>query len=340
MRLDDRPLRVLRRAAAALEHDLDLRVPHPRGGLDARCRSSRSRSRTGSPTAQAAVDAGLSPDDFGERLSFFFNAHNHFFQEVAKFRAARRLWARDHARALRRDEPEGAGAALPRADRRLDADRAAAGEQHRARRDPGARRRSAAARSRSTRTAFDEALALPTERAATIALRTQQILAARGGHDGHRRSARRLVLHRGAHRRARGARAGADRARRRARRRGRGDRAGLRPGARSRPSAFRYQSDVESGERVVVGVNAFTEDEARAESSSCTSTRRSSAASASARRACAPSVTADAAARALAEVRRTAEHRREPPARHARGASRALHRRRDLWRPPRALGYI
>src|SRR5262249_4888613 len=42
----------------------------------------------------AAVDAGLSPDAFGERLSFFFNAHNDFFQEVAKFRAARRLWAR------------------------------------------------------------------------------------------------------------------------------------------------------------------------------------------------------------------------------------------------------
>src|SRR6266508_2934090 len=43
---------------------------------------------------QAAVDAGLSPDEFGERLSFFFNAHNDFFVEVAKFRAARRLWAR------------------------------------------------------------------------------------------------------------------------------------------------------------------------------------------------------------------------------------------------------
>src|ERR671923_215798 len=42
---------------------------------------------------EAAVEAGLSPDRFGERLSFFFNAHNHFFQEVAKFRAARRLWA-------------------------------------------------------------------------------------------------------------------------------------------------------------------------------------------------------------------------------------------------------
>src|SRR3954451_10861074 len=42
----------------------------------------------------AAVDAGQSPDEFGVRLSFFFNAHNDFFQEVAKFRAARRLWAR------------------------------------------------------------------------------------------------------------------------------------------------------------------------------------------------------------------------------------------------------
>src|SRR5437868_1963125 len=42
----------------------------------------------------AAVDAGQSPDEFGARLSLFFNAHNDFFQEVAKFRAARRLWAR------------------------------------------------------------------------------------------------------------------------------------------------------------------------------------------------------------------------------------------------------
>src|SRR5436309_10419952 len=43
---------------------------------------------------RAAADAGLDPNVFGERLSFFFNAHNDFFQEVAKFRAARRLWAR------------------------------------------------------------------------------------------------------------------------------------------------------------------------------------------------------------------------------------------------------
>src|ERR671931_1212387 len=43
---------------------------------------------------EAAIDEGLSPDDLGERVSFFFNAHNHFFQEVAKYRAARRLWAK------------------------------------------------------------------------------------------------------------------------------------------------------------------------------------------------------------------------------------------------------
>src|SRR5580700_2485990 len=43
---------------------------------------------------QAAIDAGLDVDDFAPRLSFFFNAHSNFFEEVAKFRAARRLWAR------------------------------------------------------------------------------------------------------------------------------------------------------------------------------------------------------------------------------------------------------
>ena len=58
------------------------------------CRSSPSRSRTGSPTARRRSRPGCRPTSFGERLSFFFNAHNDFFQEVAKFRAARRLWAR------------------------------------------------------------------------------------------------------------------------------------------------------------------------------------------------------------------------------------------------------
>ena len=178
---------------------------------------------------QAAVDAGLSPDDFGERLSFFFNAHNHFFQEVAKFRAARRLWARDHARPVRRDEPARARASLPRADRRLVADRAAAREQHRARRDPGALggrgRRAVDSHERLRRGARAAVGALGEDRAAHAAAPR-----ARGRRHRHRRPARRLVLHRGAHRRARGEGPRADRARRRARRRRRRGRAGLRPG--------------------------------------------------------------------------------------------------------------
>src|SRR3954462_981375 len=43
---------------------------------------------------QAAIDRGLNVDEFAKRLSFFFNVHNNFFEEIAKFRAARRMWAR------------------------------------------------------------------------------------------------------------------------------------------------------------------------------------------------------------------------------------------------------
>ena len=59
-----------------------------------RCRRSRSRSPTGSPTCRRRVEAGLAVDEFAPQLSFFFNAHNNLLEEVAKFRAARRLWAR------------------------------------------------------------------------------------------------------------------------------------------------------------------------------------------------------------------------------------------------------
>ena len=90
---------------------------------------------------QAAIDKGLDVDDFAPRLAFFFNGHNNVFQEVAKFRAARRMWAHIMTRALRRQEPEVHDAALPHPDRRRDAHRAAAGEQHRARRPAGLRRR-------------------------------------------------------------------------------------------------------------------------------------------------------------------------------------------------------
>jgi methylmalonyl-CoA mutase, N-terminal domain len=129
---------------------------------------------------QAALDAGLSPDRFGERLSFFFNAHNHFFQEVAKFRAARRLWARimrerfgvtnPKAQALRFHAQTG-GSTLTAQQPENNVVRVAV--QALAAVCGGAQ---------SIHTnSFDEALALPTERAARIALRTQQILAHEGG---------------------------------------------------------------------------------------------------------------------------------------------------------------
>ena len=89
---------------AAVEHDLDQRLPHPRGRLPTPCRRSRSRSPTASRTSKAAIDAGLDVDEFAPRLSFFFNVHNNFLEEVAKFRAARRMWAKIMQRPLRRED--------------------------------------------------------------------------------------------------------------------------------------------------------------------------------------------------------------------------------------------
>ena len=177
----------------------------------------------------AAVAAGLSPDDFGERLSFFFNAHNHFFQEVAKFRAARRLWARimserfgatnPKAQALRFHAQTG-GSTLTAQQPQNNVVRVAIQALSAV---------CGGAQSLHTNS-FDEALALPSrERGAARAAHAADPRE-RGRRHRHRRSARRLVLHRGAHRRARAARVGADRADRRARRRRRGGRAGLRPG--------------------------------------------------------------------------------------------------------------
>ena len=128
----------------------------------------------------AAVDAGLSPDDFGARLSFFFNAHNHFFQEVAKFRAARRLWARimherfgatnPRALALRFHAQTG-GSTLTAQQPENNIVRVAVQALS-----------AVCGGAQSIHTnGFDEALALPSERSARIALRTQQILAHEAG---------------------------------------------------------------------------------------------------------------------------------------------------------------
>jgi methylmalonyl-CoA mutase, N-terminal domain len=131
----------------------------------------------------AAVEAGLSPDEFGARLSFFFNAHNDFFQEVAKFRAARRLWARimhdrfgatnPKALALRFHAQTG-GSTLTAQQPENNIVRVAVQALSAV---------CGGAQSLHTNS-FDEALALPTERAATIALRTQQVLQNEAGTTG------------------------------------------------------------------------------------------------------------------------------------------------------------
>jgi methylmalonyl-CoA mutase N-terminal domain/subunit len=206
---------------------------------------------------EAAVEAGLSPDEFGERLSFFFNAHNHFFQEVAKFRAARRLWARimkerfaatnPKAQALRFHAQTG-GSTLTAQQPENNVVRVAVQALS-----------AVCGGAQSIHTnGFDEALALPTERSAQIALRTQQLLAHEaGGTDTadplggsyfiesltEELEARAWELIE------------------------RIDELGGAVAAVEQgfvqdeidQAAFRWQQEIESGERVIVGVNRFTE---------------------------------------------------------------------------------
>jgi methylmalonyl-CoA mutase, N-terminal domain len=206
---------------------------------------------------RAAVDAGLSPDAFGERLSFFFNAHNHFFQEVAKFRAARRLWARimrerfgatnPKAWALRFHAQTG-GSTLTAQQPDNNVVRVAVQALS-----------AVCGGAQSIHTnGYDEALALPSERAVHIALRTQQLLAHEAGGtdtadplggayfiealtDELEAKAWELIE--------------------------RVDELGGAVAAIEQgfvqdeieQAAFRWQQEVEAGERVIVGVNRFTE---------------------------------------------------------------------------------
>src|SRR5687767_13042031 len=213
---------------------------------------------------RAAVDAGLSPVEVGARRSFFFNAHNNFFQEVAKFRAARRLWAtimRDRfgatnpkALALRFHAQTG-GSTLTAQQPENNIVRVAIQALS-----------AVAGGAQSLHTnGFDEALALPTEHSARIALRTQQILAAEAGAtdtadplggayfieeltdelEGRARELIERIDELG------------------------GAVAAVEQGWVQREieeAAFRWNQQIESGERVIVGVNSFTDaDEERIE---------------------------------------------------------------------------
>ena len=129
---------------------------------------------------QAAIDKGLDVEDFAPRLAFFFNGHNNVFQEVAKFRAARRMWAhimrerfgaRNPKSTMLRFHTQTGGVTLTAQQPENNIVRVAL---------QGFAAVCGGTQSLHTN-GFDEALALPTERAAKIALRTQQILAHESG---------------------------------------------------------------------------------------------------------------------------------------------------------------
>ena len=196
--------RVVRRRDAALEPDLDLRLPHPRGRLD-RAQELAFTLKDGFTYVERAVERGLDVDAFAPRLCFFFNAHIDFFEEIAKYRAARRIWAtelrdtygaKDPRSLLMRFHTQTAGVSLtaqqPQVNIVRTAIEALAGGARRdavaahqlLRRDAGAADRGGG-EDRPAHPAGDR----PRDR----------------GHE-HRRSARRLLLRRGADRRDGGGR--------------------------------------------------------------------------------------------------------------------------------------
>ena len=129
---------------------------------------------------QAAVDRGLDVDSFAGRLSFFFNVHNNFFEEIAKYRAARRIWAqlmrerfkaKDEKSWKLRFHSQTAGSTLTAQQPENNIVRVALQAMA-----------SVLGGTQSLHTnSMDEALGLPTEKAATTALRTQQIIAYESG---------------------------------------------------------------------------------------------------------------------------------------------------------------
>ncbi len=211
---------------------------------------------------EAALARGLAIDDFAPRLSFFFNVHNEFFEEVAKFRAARRIWARalrekygarDPRSWMLRTHAQTSGVSLTAQQPEVNIVRVAlqalAG---------------VLGGTQSLHTnSMDEALALPSEKAATLALRTQQVIAEESGVastidplagsfyvealtdrlEGEARDYFRRIEVLG------------------------GVIPALEIGFMQREiaeAAFRFQREIDSGERTVVGVNGYVADENRA----------------------------------------------------------------------------
>ncbi len=129
---------------------------------------------------QAALDAGLAVDDFAPQLSFFFNAHNNFLEEVAKFRAARRLWARIMRERFGAQDPR--SWALKFHTQTGGSTLTAQQPENNVVRVTLQALAAVLGGTQSLHTnSMDEALALPTEAAVQVALRTQQIIAHESG---------------------------------------------------------------------------------------------------------------------------------------------------------------
>jgi methylmalonyl-CoA mutase N-terminal domain/subunit len=205
------------------------------------------------------IDRGLDVDAFAPRLSFFFNAHNDFFEEIAKYRAARRIWAHEMKQTFGAQDPRSgllrfhtqtAGVSLTAQQPENNAVRVAL--------------QALAAVLGGTQSlhtnSLDEALALPSEYAAKIALRTQQIIAHESGvtntidplggsffveaitdrMEAQVRDYFRQIEHLG------------------------GVIPAIRAGFFQREiaeAAFRYQKEIDSKQRIIVGVNEYVEDE-------------------------------------------------------------------------------
>src|SRR5215218_4933621 len=208
---------------------------------------------------EAALAAGLAIDDFAPRLSFFFNAHNNLLEEIAKFRAARRLWARimrdrfkarDPRSLMLRFHTQTAGSSLTAQQPEVNVVRTTI--------------QALAAVLGGTQSlhtnSMDEALALPTEAAARVALRTQQVIAYEsgvvdtadplGGSYAIERLTNEIEEHAVEYLKKIEAMGGMLRA--------------IETGYVQREiqeAAYRYQKAVEAQEQVVVGVNRFQVDE-------------------------------------------------------------------------------
>jgi methylmalonyl-CoA mutase N-terminal domain/subunit len=208
---------------------------------------------------QAAIEAGLDVDEFGERLSFFFNAHNDFLEEIAKFRAARRMWARIMRERFGATNPR-AWALKFHAQTGGSTLTAQQPENNVVRVTLQALAAILGGAQSLHTNSRDEALTLPTEQAVQIALRTQQIIAHESGVAG-------TVDPLGG---SYAIEALTDEIERRAEVYLQkiddlgGALAAIESGYINREiqeAAYRYQRAVEAGEQTVVGVNAYRSDE-------------------------------------------------------------------------------